>query len=326
MKKFTLSVLLLTLSFVLIFNLSRKEKDADVITIGSVLSLTGPAQYESETLKSGINFAINEYKNSGIDVLVEYADDATDAKKAVSAVTYLQTKGVDSIVGFDWDFIYNSIGPILDQQKIVGITATNSREYTSPAKYGFHTAPRTSASQHLIEEWLIKTLEQAAKNTNTTIVSADFIPFSNESDSLKTILPTISTKNPDAIFVILGGDQVLASFFGGLNQFKLEIPILAGTTAISGFLNQNPQYTKSGYPVTSIIPKSPDKFIQKYKEKNNGEIPGDYTYNAYIATKILIDAHKDKKKEETIYDSIIRLKFFNQNNELDSSQWHLIEN
>lgn len=341
----TIVIVILT---VLMFAKNSKPKNVEVIKIGSVLSLTGPAAQESKTLQEGIDMAVVELKSKGIPIEVIYQDDATDPKKAVSATQFLGAKHVDGIVGLDWDFIYNSASPTLDQMKTVGITVTNSSEYTTPSEYGFHMAPKTVAAKDNIEQWLrenniktisfvaskfawsdvyLSTLKAAAKNTDTTITSENWIQFGEESEALKTIIPKVQQEKPDAVFAILGGDSALFALFKNIEQFQLHIPVIAGTTVIGTFLQTHPEVL-TNYPVYSIIPAADDDFIKKYQKKyGNSVTPGEYTLYAYNATNLLVKAIIDSREQNIdLRAYLLRMKQFDENRDYIIGDWQIVKN
>ncbi|MDR2337429.1 MAG: ABC transporter substrate-binding protein [Deltaproteobacteria bacterium] len=97
-KKFvlgTIAVVLLVIVTVLVVNRKNQtntNKDKDVIKIGAILPLTGPASFAGELTKRGIDIAIKHQNNNGINgrkILVIYEDSVNQAKEGVAAYNKL---------------------------------------------------------------------------------------------------------------------------------------------------------------------------------------------------------------------------------------------
>ena len=106
--------------------------DTNPITIGAVISLTGPAGNQGEYIKKGMDLAMNEINNAGgMDgrkVKVLYEDDKTDPKAGVSAFNKLTSvSNVNGIIGGLWDFTAQPLMPLASTNKIAFISPSNFR-------------------------------------------------------------------------------------------------------------------------------------------------------------------------------------------------------
>ncbi len=290
---------------------SRHAHSDSTVTLGAVLSLTGAGVQDADTVKEGIDFAIADLNKKGDNVKVIYADDNTDPTKTISGIQYVKSQGAQAIIGFTWDFLYNAAIPILNQEKIVGITATNTAEYTTPGPYGFYMAPKTATSEPVLEKFLkdnnihrlaflgsnytfskvqYQYLQQAAKADNVTIVGTEWMDPDSEVTAINTVIPKIKAENPDALFAMVDDDQALSLFFQRVQQNNLKVPILAGETTIGRFLADHPGILAKDYPVYSLVPGSDPQFIKYYQQNHNGETPGEYTEYAYDSVMVLYQA------------------------------------
>ena len=137
MKKTYLTILILiVIGLVWYFSgVSTKQNvvsDNNPITIGAVLSMTGPAASFGEYTKKGMDLAVNEINQAGgIDgraVKVLYEDDKTDSKGSVSAYDRLvNISKVNGVIGGLWDFTAQPIFPLAVSNKIAFISPSNFR-------------------------------------------------------------------------------------------------------------------------------------------------------------------------------------------------------
>lgn len=354
----TFIVLGILLLIIIIIIVAKKDHSQDLvqkndgaIKIGAILSLTGPGVQDADTVKAGIDFAVADLKKQGADIEVAYEDDGTNPKNTISGLQLLKTKGVQAVIGFTWDFLYNASIPVLDQEKIVGFTATNTSEYTTPGEYGFFMAPKTSYSQPLLEQFFkdnniksisfigskysfsdihFKNLQAAAKNTGVTIVSEDWINIGSEVSAMTAILPKVKSKNPDALFVITGGDEALSALFQRVQQNEIKVPMIAGTTTIGRFLKDHPDMLSPEYPVYSLVPRSSEKFVEYYQKNHDGKTPGEYTEYAYDSVMVLYRAiidHKDQDLKDYIkastFKGYVNSYSYDDNHDAKQGMWSL---
>lgn len=355
MKKLWIGLGIIIVAIIIILAVKKPaEKTAvtgDAIKLGAVLSLTGPGIQDADTVKQGIDFAVADLKKHGANIEVIYSDDQTDPKNTISGLQYVKTQGAQAIIGFTWDFLFSAAAPILEQQQIVGLTATNTSEYTTKSNYGFYMAPKTSDAQSVLEQFFkdhniktisfigtkfgfsdahFKNLQAAAKNTGVTIISEDWLTFGSEVGATNALIPKVKTKNPDALFLIAGGDQALSNLFQKIQQQGIKVPAIAGTTTIGRFLHDNPTYVKAEYPVYSLTPKSSDKFIQYYQANHDGKTPGEYTEYAYDSVMVLYQA-LTQKKDISLRDALKQGTFkgyvnsysYDENNNMKQGLWSL---
>jgi len=105
--------------------------DANPITIGAVISLTGPAASMGEYSKKGMDLAVKEINNAGgmegRKVQVLYEDDKTNPVEAVSAYNKLiSVSKVNGVIGGMYDFM---------AQPLIPLAVTNKIAFISPPQF-----------------------------------------------------------------------------------------------------------------------------------------------------------------------------------------------
>lgn len=137
-----------------------EKKDDGVLRIGAVLPLTGTASIHGQSERKGILLAVKEINENG-GVLgkpaeVVFEDDATDAKKSVSAVHKLiDVDEVDVIVGGTWDFLANAIIPVIDKEQMVLLTPSALPDtLQAESEYLFAVHSPVALNQKIFERYL----------------------------------------------------------------------------------------------------------------------------------------------------------------------------
>jgi len=331
-------------------NSKRIVVQNDVIKIGAVLSLSGQAINDGEAIKSGFDLAMSDLKEQGVNLEIIYSDDETDPKKTVSSIQFLKTQNVQAFAGFNWDFIYNTAIPVLDDNQLVNISPGNTSEYTSDKTYGFTSAPKTSYSKDLLVKFInengikkisflgsrfpwsevhLANLENAALEAGAEIVSIDWLQGGQEVDAISSLIPKIKQKEPDLLFVMVGGDHAISALFKRVQQNQLNVPMIAGTTAIGRFVKDNQDVLGSDYSLYSLVPSSSDGFIRHFKEVT-GKNPGEYTEYAYDAILILNRALQENGEEglreyleNNTFQGFSREYSFDENHDARDGLWQI---
>lgn len=329
---------------------TEQVSSVDTITLGAVLSLSGAGVNDGEVAKDGIDLAISDLRGQGVDIEVIYFDDKTDPKQTVSSVQLARAQGVDAMLGFTWDFLFNSAAPVLDSEKFVGLSPTNTSEYTTPSEYGFYLAPKTSDSRELLGEFLlendIKTIAfmagqfawsqvhlenllNAAGDAGAEVVGEYWMPFGADKDLPKTIVAEMAQQDPDAIFVIPAGDQTLFAITQAIQTNQIDSTIIVGSTNVGRFLKNNPDALADTYPVYSLVPRGSDLFV-KYFEQSTDKLPGEYTEYAYDATILLAEALRGRGDIDLVeylethsFDGFSRSYSFDENHDTIDGLWQI---
>lgn len=335
----------------------EKEKEAVLgaeahpIKIGAILSLSGPAVNDGEVVRDGIELAIADLRDQGQDVEIVYFDDKTDPKQTVSSVQLARAQGVDAVIGFTWDFLFNSAAPVLESEGIVGVAPTNTSEYTTSSTHGFYGAPKTSDSRDVLAGFLrenniqtvafvagqfawseahLANLHNAVGDVGGEVVAEHWMQFGVEKDAVRTIMAEIAQQEPDAIFIIPAGDQTLFAITQAIQTHQIQSMLIVGSTTVGRFLEQNPGALSDEYPIYSLVPTGSAVFAE-YFEQNTDRLPGEYTEYAYDATRILVEALRGKHSEESLegylqnntFTGFAREYSFDENHDIINGLWQI---
>ena len=120
---------------------SKEVTDDESIKIGAVLSLSGIASQDGESIRDGLELAKEDLLGEGINVDIIYQDDQTDAKDTLSAIHVLATKNVDAVIGPTWSYLAEAGVPVLDQLKWSPL-CRRTRRSTSKQKANMHSLPQ----------------------------------------------------------------------------------------------------------------------------------------------------------------------------------------
>ena len=137
------------------FNPGIKANNQEIV-IGAVLSETGMASIDGNNIKSGIEFAKEELAKKGVKVKVIYEDDQTNPKNTVTAIQKLvDVNHPQAIIGPTWSFLADAAGPVVEKNKIVALTPSNTSEYVNPqTDYMFFGAPKNETKNIETTKWI----------------------------------------------------------------------------------------------------------------------------------------------------------------------------
>lgn len=289
MKKNILIGIAIIICSVLV-SVSIKEPSNDQITVGAVLPLTGPASLWGETVKNGMELALEDKK--GIKVL--YEDSKSTAVDGISAYNLLQAKGVDlhfselSLVSVPLSKLaLENKKPLLvtlvaaEHTSIVNEFTT--RYYTDPANYatpafsspispvlGAQKIAILTRNDELGNSVKEKIIELAKVNNKEIVFIESFTP--SEKDFSTIILKAKNSKAEVFIFVAANPGEAVG-ILKTADQLKLNIPIIEAS-AVFADLDTRKQVGDMSFYSTSYDFSLPDhavEFKQKYKSKYGKE-------------------------------------------------------
>lgn len=306
-------------------NKASKEVAAESIKIGGVLSLTGPASQDGESIQKGMELAKADLKEKGIDIELVYQDDKTEAKDTVSAINAISTQGVDAIIGPTWSFLGDAGVPVADRLGLVTLMPANTSEYVSArSPYAFFTSSRVDQLIPTLTQWfkdnnkkkivvvysqaawgetVSKAVQASAKEAGATIVFTESVPYGSEVDALPTILAKIKPLQADLLFFEIDDTKGIATLFKRAQELGITTDIMSVTTSLSRVLTDGASQPKNSLYVISpfLSNEFKTKFFQYY-----GENPGAYADRAYDSVMLLADAFE--KKEKTPLAEYLRTK------------------
>ena len=210
----------------LIFLLSCSQSKKEEIKIGAILPLTGDMAQYGESLKKGMDLAIeNINKQGGINNLllkVIYEDGQGISKTSVNAFNkIISAEKVPLVIGCMFSAPTLSITPIAEKEKIVLLSPTaSSIELTSSGDYIFRIYPSDTYDGFFLANYTYHNLNIRKVSiiyervSSITAVSeifkynfenyggeiVSFEGYNSETNNFRSILKKISDDNPELIF------------------------------------------------------------------------------------------------------------------------------
>jgi branched-chain amino acid transport system substrate-binding protein len=312
--KFKLIFGLAVMVLILVVWLARtKEGPAeDVIKIGVVVPLTGPAAHYGESERDGISLAVKEINESGgilgkkLEVILE--DDSTDPKKAVSSFNKLvSVDKVAAVIGGAWDFLANATIPVADQNKKIFITPSalpDTLNSQSPYVFMVH-APVADSKDEFVRflsnykqakvvvlqvntVWgnaYASAFKEAIVSTGSTLSGEFILPHFDNNDFL-TELVKIKELHPDVVMVAVNYADT-SVFLKRRKELKLPGAVLIYEQEVKdGLMDKGITFEEvEGVMVYGFSP-SEEKFVTRYQAEYN-DYPGQYADTAYDSVHVL---------------------------------------
>lgn len=290
------------------------KPQTETVQVGAILSFTGPAAAFGEEARRGIDLAVEEINSQGgIDgkeVSVVYEDDATNPTKAVSAWSkVVNVDGVVGVIGGTWDFNYNAIAPLAEQDSLVLITPQNLK---TPGmimnNYTFTMRPHMTTVVGTLEEYMAESgytkvayvrfvspfgeamgegLEMVMANVDGEVVLEETYDSIGGNDFL-TVTEKVKESGAEAVLIDMVGPDVL-TFLKRLKENKMNIQVLAHTGMLDVYNTPDVDMNLLDGVVYFDWDQPPtEEFVSKYEAKY-GEKPKRSADGAYDAMKVLAE-------------------------------------
>ena len=297
-------------------NLSNNK----TVNFGAVLALTGAAVNEGTELKNGIEMAKADLLKDGITMNVEYYDDATDPKKSIAGVEYMNSKGYKTIFGPTWSYMITAALPKISEH---GMTAyigdTSSDVVDGDAKQKSNLVHGISPIYQIIDPsaaWIkdrgIKRLAiltvdgtwgiahtnawiKAAQQAGAEVVMQEKMDYTSEPTTIATLTVKAKSLKVDGI-VQTGTEAGAIALVKKMQELKYNVPVL-GTVYLKVAVNTK-KINKGDLDLSLIENKSSEEFKNKYKEmyKTN---PSAVAEPAYDLAMIAAHTELEKGKRST---------------------------
>ncbi|MBX7138059.1 MAG: ABC transporter substrate-binding protein [Oligoflexia bacterium] len=284
----------------------------DLVRLGAIASLTGPAGEEGRNWLEGAELAVAELKTQGRAVELYVEDDSTVPSKLAGAFRKLVAANkVQAIIGGTWDFLGETAYPLARQMRIPFVTPTNPDEIIPEAErnnpYIFAAGLSLAAEKEALKAVLVAErvrsltiyyprmswgefhaamMREVAKELKLT---ASEVPFPIESFPANV--------QADALNIVkLRSDAVFASIdYNGLDLLTRNFarlhygPKLFTTQHLEDAFNlsREPERFKAAFGVYPAINSA--SFEQAF-EKQYGRHPKVYAAEGYDAVKFLYQA------------------------------------
>ncbi len=329
---------------------NSQPQAVETIKIGAVLSLSGIASSDGESIKNGLELARTDLKARGIDVDIAYQDDKTEPKDTVSAMNALGALNVEAVIGPTWSYLADSGVPVGDRSKMVMIMPANTSEYVNArSPYAFFTTNKVERLSQPLTEWLKqsgkkriaiirnqgawyevveKAVLAAAKEAGVEVVFNENMQFGTAQSVMATILTKMKAKNPDIIFTEIDDEQGITIFFNRSQQLKIDADLMSVTTALGRIVASGSIILNPGNELFLIAPKTSDSFNEKYKA-TYGTNAKPYADRSYDSLMLLVDAIQNRGdmalneylRTRANYKGFIGTYKFDANGDISEGEW-----
>ena len=319
-KKIFIPLLLILLA-VIIFGIITypKKKEPEVIKIGAILPLTGPAALPGKHILNGL--MISELSNNNkINLIIE--DSKSSPKDGLFAFNKLYNIDKINILIISLSAVTLSILPHLSEKKIpTFITLSNYPDIAMQSEWAFRFFINSTEEGKLVSEFLLKnnkknigilhmndegSLGSVNSFKKSYIENGGKIRFVETFDvnqkEFKNIAVKVVNWNVDAI-VAIGYGPALGTLIFQLREARVNVPIIS-TTPLGAYDAQkaarDAMFTEVYYIVPSFEVNKEDtlikSFINLYQQKY-GEIPdflGAYGFDLGNLIAWVIEQSDDK--------------------------------
>lgn len=227
--------------------------DENVIKIGSILDLTGPAASFGEMQLQGLNLAVAEIQNDDCPVTVELIveDSRLESKLATTAANKLiDVDGVSAITSITGSGMALQIAPIVNRKQVPVLDSLSS----SPAltdeggAYYFRVQPDDYYSGRYLVDWiksedfssvfivyadsdwgqgLLNAISDSTRESGIAVIGTERVKRGDF--EFRPVLARIRESNPDAIFLV-ANPQESGIFIRHAKDFGVQVPIYGSDT------------------------------------------------------------------------------------------------
>ena len=288
--------LLILLSLVLLLGCSRKNEE--VIKIGVILPLTGPAGEIGNSILDGINLAFENLPPPERKFKLIIEDSKLDPKQGINAANKLiSIDKVKTIIGLASSPVALAVAPVCEQNKVLMISSTASTPKLSESgEYIFRIYPSDVYDGEILADFAVNKLN--AKTSSILYLNNDFgvglrnsfktnftklkgtiekeEAFLSEDISFRTQLTNIKKSNSKTLLAI-AIDMQYENIIKQIRELNIESKILAPVTFDNPKIIQNLGdaangifYTRPLYDINSSE-EIVQKFKNTYQTKFNSE-------------------------------------------------------
>lgn len=326
------------------------EKPKDEIILGSVLSFTGSAAADSESIKRGIDMAVNDLSKQGIDVRMVYENDDTDPAQTVSAISKLvATDKPKVILGPAWSFLSSASAGVLAQNNLISLQPACTSEFVDRGDADMFFGAIKNVRKEVPIANLIKKIgskkvaiivddggwgqshiepfRNAAVQGGAQVVLEERIPFGQEINSVPTVLLKVKEMGADMI-LWTGFDSGASILIKKASELKLDSVIVGEQLLALG--DRRERILTSGLEVYTMEAQMYDEFVQKHKSVYGYE-PHNYADSAYDLTMIAVEALQSTNgsrdaivkylQNDLEYEGFATTYNFDENGDIVGGEW-----
>ena len=285
------------------------------VNFGGVLALTGYAAIDGGNIKDGIELAKSDLAKEGVILNVEYYDDATDPKKTIAGVEYMNGKGIKTIFGPTWSYQISAALPTLSKYGMTAYIADTSSDVVEGNQtdkerlvHGVSpiyqiTAPTTKwikdnnvtklAILTVDGAWGIAHTEAWKKAVSDAGISAgltEMFDYGSEPIVIATLVVKAKAQGVDGI-VWTGTEAGAVALVKKMQELGYNVPVL-GTNYLK-VASDSKKIEITDYNVSMIESARSESFSAKYRSVYNRE-PNKYAESSYDLTMIAVQTELGK--------------------------------
>ncbi|MDP6293651.1 MAG: ABC transporter substrate-binding protein [Candidatus Woesearchaeota archaeon] len=297
---------------------------SDAIVVGVLGTLTGVGSFQGEEERRGLEIALEELTEQGMDIRLVYEDTRAEPATAVTAAKKLmEVDGARYIIGDSWSSTTVAVVPFTNENNVLLISpivlldslsqddlffrtmSTTDRMMELLAQHAYAQGARRVAVLHQQTPFGVEHVEDFKKyfeSMGGTMVATE--TFTMTATDVRSEITKVLQKNPDTILNLhssgpmqgllikqakeLGADVLWLSHFGAESQPMLE----AYGNIVEGIVYPYP------YDVNSEA-ANVQAFVQKYQSKYGG-VPSLGAANAYDSLHLLVLGFQYSREPEEI--------------------------
>lgn len=312
--------LVVALLIIAFFTVSQKATETGPIKIGILTPLTGDASIYGESLKKGIDLALEETNKIGVlnrKVELIYEDTHLDSKTAISAYNkFINIDKVDVIIAAEGSGATSAVVPLSDKTKTLTIIPIASADSLKNAgDYVFRVIPsdgyrgekmgnyakslnfNTAGILYVNDEYGVgikNIFSDSFKKEGGKIVIEE--AFNSGNTDYHSQLTKIKEANPDVI--IIAARKEFPIILKQKNELDIKATVIA-SDVIDGSILKTAGSNMDGVLVLDFAPTTDfADFKTNFKNKYGVEAPL-YSDYGYDSLKVIVEAIKESKSTDS---------------------------
>ncbi|MDD4983856.1 MAG: ABC transporter substrate-binding protein [Candidatus ainarchaeum sp.] len=297
-----------------LFSLSQ---DKDTIKIGAIFMLTGAGSFQGDQSLKGAQMAVDELNINGgingktIELVAE--DDGTDnPTKAIEALTSLQHRGINIVMGPNWSTSARSLAPVACANKMILISpSAGVNELEKECEYTFNLWPNDKINSKNLPKFMIdkgynkiaiigskQIWETEQANAGKEGIAefggtlTEFIITNQDQLDFSTEIAKIKDSKPDAVIITAYTQMSIVA--KQAKELGLNVPFFV--VLIDQDKIDNAKGALEGTIV--ISPFTPSKKFQENFYKKWGVEANQSSDNSYDAVMLIAQAIKETGSED----------------------------
>ena len=316
------------------WGVSRRPTEEEVIKIGAILDLSGPAASDNAKIKKGIEVALEEINSGGgikgRKIELVWEDDKCDPKEGVSAFHKLMSSyKFPVIIGGSCSSVTLAIAPIAEENKVVLVSPYSSNpQLTEAGDYIFRTVPSDIFEANLEAEFISQ--EMGLKKIAILYVNNDYgkglanvlsfrfkelggeilieEPYALKESDFRAHLTKIKEKNPELIY-IAGYQRALINILKQIKELGIIVRLMANSLMDDPQIIEEVEDAAEGVIIGSIFFDPSETFQSKFQKKY-GEKAGTWEAIGYDTLRLVAKAiEKGGYEPEGIKNALYEIEY-----------------